>query len=111
MSTNSIFIAHDEDTTDEISTTYTEIYDTIPGDKRTTPLPNWRKSYHVEWRWRFLKIPPGILDKKRRFVAEISYINYDSKKRVYYNNRGERVYREVPSALDRYVTEEFYSYE
>ena len=103
---NSIFITQDELSSDDIGsgkTTYTDVYDTIPKDKRTTPLKDWRKTKYTEWRWRFLNI-------SKKLVAEISYINYNSDKRVYYNRCGERVHRNIPKEWDKYVVQEFYSY-
>ncbi len=103
---NSIFIAQDELSSDNNgpSKTYTDVYDTIPKNKQTIPLKDWRKTKCTEWRWRFLRI-------NKKLFAEISYMNYNSYKRVYYNVNGERVYRDISKEWDKYVSKEFYSYE
>jgi hypothetical protein len=102
---NSIFITQDEDTNNITGKpTYTDIYDTIPKNKITIPINDWRKKYYTEWRWRFLRIG-------EKQLAEISYMNYNSNKRVYYNTTGKRVYRDIPNTFDKYVIQKFYSYE
>lgn len=58
----------------------------------------------TEWRWRIFKFP----DKEREIV-EISYKSPDQK-RLYINNKGNWVNREVGTEFDIYVTSEYYHY-
>ncbi len=108
LPSNSIFITQNEvkkknDVTGKL--TYTDIYNTIPYTKTTTPLDedDWRKNKQAEWRWRFMKIGP-----KR--VVEISYIKYNSQVREYQSKYGTWVHREIPKEYDKYVIESYYYY-
>jgi len=104
MSENSIFISQNE-IDDDINgkLTYTNLLETIPDNKVEKTIDNWQKNYKTEWRWRFLKF-------NGKHVAEISYVDRISAKRLYFNKFGEWVTREVPVVYDQYVDKIYYAY-
>lgn len=114
MDTNNIFISQTEADDNDISgkITYTEILDSIPGNKTEKQIADWKKKYSTEWRWRFLRFI--VIDKNNneseKYVAEISYIKYNSDKRVYFNRHGEWVYRNVDKLYDQFVEKQYYVY-
>ena len=104
MSENSIFISQNE-IDDDISgkLTYTNILETIPNNKQEKTMAEWQKNYKTEWRWRFLKFDG-------RHVAEISFVDRKSDKRLYFNKFGQWVERNVASVYDQYVDKIYYVY-
>lgn len=84
---------------------YAEIKNTIPKGSINYPEKDniWRSKKLTEWRWRFLEFANKI-------VVEISKMNYDSNKRVYFNCNGQWIHRNVPEIYDDYVKEEYYFY-
>lgn len=109
MDQNSIFISQSSGSNDiSGKITFTNIMNVIPKDSYEKPIDNWRKENKTEWRWRFLEIPN---DKKNiRKVIEISYMNSDSNKRIYFNRYGEWVERNVDPIFDRFVKKQHYYY-
>lgn len=108
---NSIFISQSEAGKDsDISgkVTYTSIFESIPENKLEKPLANWNKKYKTEWRWRFLRI--NFAQMKDRYVVEISYIKYNSNKRIYFNRYGEWVERVIDPIYDKFVEQEYFVY-
>ena len=84
--------------------TFTSIIESIPEGKLEKPIADWKDKYNTEWRWRFLK-------DKDRHVAEISYINKNSKDRLYFNRFGEWTKKvQVPKECDQFVVKEYYVY-
>jgi len=86
-----------------IKNTYIEdIFETIPKDsvnKRDLNLVNT----HTEWRWRFFKF--NNIKK-----VEISNKSPNAIKRLYLNNIGEWVERDIGDEYDNYVIKEYYYY-
>ena len=111
MDQNSIFISHNEANKDNDiagKLTYTSIFESIPENKLEKRLDDWNKKYKTEWRWRFLRINyPPI---KNRYVVEISYMKYNSEKRMYFNRYGEWVERIVSPIYDQFVEKEYFVY-
>ena len=106
----SIFISNnDHDEYNDIAgkLTYTSIYETIPDNKVEKQLNNWNKIYVTEWRWRFLRIN---YNNKNRYVVEISFIKYNSDKRMYFNRFGNWVERIVDPIYDKFVEKEYFVY-
>lgn len=113
MDTKNIFISQTEADDNDISgkITYTEILNSMPHNKVETQMDNWRKIYSTEWRWRFLRFT--IIDNDKeidKYVVEISYMKYDSNKRVYFNRYGQWVVRDIDKAYDNFVEKEYYVY-
>lgn len=108
MDNKNIFLSQTDQSTDNNDIagkiTYTNIIEEIPKNKLTKQIKNWEKQYKTEWRWRFLK------DKERR-VVEISYINRDTKQRMYFNKYGNWTKDVlIPQECDVLVYEEYYVY-
>ncbi|QKF94264.1 hypothetical protein QKU48_gp0806 [Fadolivirus algeromassiliense] len=114
MNTNSIFISQTEANDNDISgkITYTEILDSIPGNRTEKQLPDWKKKYTTEWRWRFIRFNIVDRDNKQieKYVAEISYIKYNSDKRIYFNRHGQWVNRTIDPAYDQFVEKQYFVY-
>lgn len=106
----SVFMTHTEINDNDIAgkITYTNIYKSIPQDRTTKPIEDWRKTYDTEWRWRILKI--RMKNDTVKDVIEISYIKKDSNDRMYFNRYGKWVKRDVDPIFDKFVTEEYYAY-
>jgi len=107
MDPNSVFISQSEaNKNTDISgkLTYTSIIESIPENKLENQIQDWNKKYNTEWRWRFLRI------NKERHVAEISYLKYNSNKRMYFNRFGEWVEREVDPIYDQFVEKQYFVY-
>ena len=114
---SSIFMSQNDATDNDIAgkITYTNIINTIPEDKSEKQLPDWKKKYNTEWRWRFLKLTTSYENKKEnikqeRHVVEISYQKNNSNKRIYFNRHGQWVEREVDPIFDNFVKKEYYVY-
>jgi hypothetical protein len=103
---NSIFVSQNEVYGDHINgkITFTNVVETIPECSSESPLPGWKKTKNIEWRWRFLDLPDG------RHTVEISFLKTDGKSRIYFNKDGQWVSRFVHPIYDKYVTKEFYYY-
>lgn len=89
--------------------TATNVLETIPVNCLTEQSKqDWRKLGQTEWRWRFLTIG----DTKKKSTVEISYLKYDAKpdERVYFNNEGKWVVRNVDPIYDQFVTKTLYYY-
>lgn len=84
--------------------TKTNVLDSIPDDSYKLPLDNWKQEKKIEWRWRFFDFQTGAL------TVEISYLPYNSNKRIYWNKYGKWVPENVPLIIDKYVVKEFYHY-
>lgn len=113
MDTKNIFISQSEADDNDISgkITYTEILDSMPHNKMEKPINDWKKTYSTEWRWRFLRFTVVDNDKEiEKYVVEISYIKYNSIKRVYFNRYGQWVTRDVDQIYDKFVEKEYYVY-
>jgi len=100
---DSIFLKEIEDDT---RVSYSNVMETIPDDARTERLPYkiWSNKYKTEWRWRFFEFQNGVS------VAEISYLSMDKPNRLYYNNKGEWVERELTTVYDDYLVKSYYYY-
>lgn len=120
---DNIFVSQNEIENKDISgkVTYTNIMNTIPENKLDKPIPDWRKKYKTEWRWRFLKLigfsggkssssESNKVKKTERYVVEISFIKNNSNKRMYFNRFGQWVEREVDPIFDNFVEKEYYIY-
>lgn len=59
---------------------------------------------HTEWRWRIFNFP-----HKKNDVIEISF-KKPNEKRIYINNKGEWVERNIGPEIDEFVIDEFYVY-
>lgn len=99
-----IFSADDEESSSQIS--FSNVMETIPTDARTEKLPykTWKNKYKSEWRWRFMDFDNG------KSSVEISYITPNNPSRLYYNNKGEWVERDISSVYDDYVSKTYYYY-
>lgn len=105
MDETSIFLPQTSDNNISGKITYTNIMETIPSDKLESSKEGWNQLHKTEWRWRFIKLPPS-----NKLTVEISYINHDSDKRIYFNKHGDWVERKIPQAFDSYVVKEYYYY-
>jgi len=118
MDPNSIFISQNEANKNaDISgkLTYTSILESIPENKLEKPIREWNKQYKTEWRWRFLRIKIiEIKDNKQinkeKHVVEISYLKYNSNKRMYFNRFGNWVEDFVDPTYDLFIEKEYYVY-
>lgn len=81
------------------------IMETIPDNSRTEQIPFkiWSKKYNNEWRWR-------IIEFENNTVCEISVVSIDNPTRLYYNNKGEWVNRDISNIYDDYVIKTYYHY-
>lgn len=59
---------------------------------------------HTEWRWRIFNFP-----HKKNDVIEISF-KKPNEKRIYINNKGDWVERDIGPEIDEFVIDEFYVY-
>ena len=99
---NDIFAKNDSSSNDiSGKLTYTNVYESIPQNKVTVPIPNWQSQYTTEWRWRFFNFDD-------RFVTEISFVK--NNVRTYFNKHGVWVQRNVDPGYDKYVTKVYYAY-
>jgi hypothetical protein len=106
MDSNSIFISRDQlDNSLHGRITYTDILGTIPPNSSEFPKESneWKNNKLTEWRWRFLQF-------NNFKTVEISSLKYNNNTRLYFNNKGNWVYRTVPKVYDDYVIKEFYYY-
>lgn len=102
MSSSSIFMAQSQHKPNKF--TYTGILETIPKNKQTHREGNWRKQKKTEWRWRFLTI-------NGRKTAEISFMKWNSKDRIYFiPSSGKFEKRVIDVGYDKFVTKTFYCY-
>lgn len=106
-SNNSIFISQaevkkDNDISGKLS--MTNILDSIPKGHTETRQKDWRKKKQNEWRWRFLKLPD------RDTMVEISRLKYNKDIRLYLNNKGKWVERDISSVYDIFVEKEYFYY-
>ena len=102
---NSIFLADNCDS-DELKISYSNVMETIPEKSTHIKLSykEWSRKFKYEWRWRFLEFENDIS------VVEISYISTNSSVRLYYNNKGEWVERDIQNVYDDYVSKTYYHY-
>lgn len=107
---NDIFVSQNQDEKNDIAgkITYTDILESIPGDKLDKPIENWNSIYKTEWRWRFLKLTYKNKLRSERYVLEISYVT--NNQRYYFNRFGEWVKRDVDPQYDYFVDKEYYVY-
>lgn len=124
MDSNSIFISNTSSNDISGKITLTNVLNVIPPDSLEKPIDNWKLKYKTEWRWRILElISENISDNDRekqsdmkskknktRRVVEISYIKYDSNKRIYFNRYGEWVERNIDPIYDKFVTKQYFYY-
>lgn len=107
ISNNSIFISQTElNKNQNISgkISLTNILDSIPEGSVETRRKGWRKDKQNEWRWRFLKLP------ERNLTVEISKLKYNKDTRLYLNNKGKWVKRDISPLYDIFVDREYYYY-
>lgn len=103
---NNIFTSPDINISEDLSgkLTYTNIIENIPENYVKEPIINWNMEYDTEWRWRFLKF-------NGRFVMELSYVNANSKTRVFCDKYGNWVNNvNIDYSYDKYVIETYYVY-
>lgn len=101
---NSIFISRDKTKSLNGKLTFTNVFETIPDGSVEKPSEeDWKSQGKTEWRWRFLQIGG-------KSTVEISCLKPDSNKRLYFNNKGEWVNREVDPVFDQFVTKERFYY-
>ena len=107
MMNKNVFLKRDSDLVDSISkkVTYTSILETVPDDSTETELKDWKKLGKTEWRWRFLELDGG------RSSVEISFLTSNKHKpRMYFNDSGDWVERDVSPMYDKYVVKTLYYY-
>jgi hypothetical protein len=79
-----------------------EIINNIPKPNFDKPDLAKRKK-HIEWRWRIYNI-------NKKNLVEISFFDPKNKKRLFVNDKGEYVEREIPCEFNTMVAKEYYYY-
>ena len=63
---------------------------------------NWRKEQFIEWRWRL------FLYNDFKYI-EVSYLKYDEDNRIFLNNKGDWVMKEIePDFKDNLLEIKYY---
>jgi len=103
-----IFEKHEKNKDISGKITYTNIMESIPENYLEQPIINWKQKYKTEWRWRILKF--STENEEKKYVVEISYMKYNSNKRIYFNRFGEWVERTIDPIFDQFVIKQYYVY-
>lgn len=80
-----------------------QVLSTIPTSAVKKPNNDLLLKGSTEWRWRIFNF-----DGKKKI--EMSYYNINMKSRMYFNNNGEWVERDISEKYDKYVIDSFFYY-
>jgi hypothetical protein len=100
--TMSVFLKQSEIPKYKCKLCYQSIIENIPEPYYKKPDIIKRKEL-IEWRWRFYNI-------ENKKIAEISFYDPTSNKRLYVNSVGDYVERDIPEIYNQYIIDEYYYY-